>query len=321
MITFWTGLPGSGKTYRSVDYLHKCFIDDKSKEFKKYKFFCTNINEFNFDKFPPGVGSVFDYSLFYSYLQDLYLEAVVNKMVDSELLLIAEKNNLKDCIIIIDECHNYFDVDDKILVWWLSYHRHLHQEIFLITQNLDLVHKKYYSFSEFYYKAVPTSLRLFKSNFYYKLYTSPKLYQKTLVDTVKIKFNPDVFALYHSGQNHQTKNFVYKAIGIVLILLVVVFFVFSFLFSSLDSKSNTEEDLETKSNTITNSSVAAAAPSTVSNNNNIVLPKNNFIYFYCVRNECSGNNEIIELSFLTQNYQVLNVDFGTDFNTYKVLPK
>ena len=80
----------------------------------------------------------------------------------------AKKLNLYKALFVIDEAHNFFQTKDDVLVWWLTYHRHLYQDIFLITQNLALIDRKYKPLAEYFYKAVPSSLRLNKKVFKYK---------------------------------------------------------------------------------------------------------------------------------------------------------
>lgn len=261
MLEVYTGVPGSGKTYRAVDHAYNCFIDKNSKYYGKYKRLYTNINEFDFDTFNAVDDSVetspknqfvkvfsikrkkreliasdsavvadakalsinFDnLILILDELHKLYL----TNATDLELMALADELNVSDSLFIIDEAHNFFSAENKTLIWWLTYHRHLHQDIILITQNFSLIYRKYLTCGEFFYRAVQSSLRVRDGIFTYHQFISSKLYKKDHTDTIKVKFNPAVFALYSSGANTQGKKVIRKfiIIGVLLVVLVFGFF-------------------------------------------------------------------------------------------------
>lgn len=166
-------------------------------------------------------------------IRQLYL----SKVSDSELMKRAAELRLSDSLFIIDEAHNYFDTKNDTLIWWLSYHRHLHQDIMLITQSFDLVFRRYLKFSEFYYQAVPSSLRVRGGVFTYNQYVKWQLFKNSKVDSIKIKFNPEVYKLYGSGANTQGKKVILKFIFMGIVLLLVAALGISF-FSSSWSKSD-----------------------------------------------------------------------------------
>lgn len=323
MLEYYTGIPGSGKTYKAVDHLFNSFLDSKNENYGKYRRFYTNINEFNFEYFndsrditsvteepekPSLFGvlrtikklfshkepfakvsaSEFNQSHDQSYggkrewstsesalgvdddvhdvdpvannldfdqllinleeLRQLYLA----KVPDTELMLKAEEFRLSDSLFIIDEAHNYFDSKNDTLIWWLSYHRHLHQDIMLITQSLDLIFRRYLKFSEFFYQAVPSSLRIRSGVFTYNQFIKWQLFKNSKVGSFKIKFREEVYKLYSSGANTQGKKVILKFIFLGLILFIVAFFGFSFFSStwSSSSDSNTTESSKQKSNVV-----------------------------------------------------------------------
>ncbi|WP_455755927.1 zonular occludens toxin domain-containing protein [Sulfurimonas sp.] len=229
MLSYYLGLPGSGKTYKAVETIYNNFSDsDNAIRDKKvtFKNCYTNINEFKFDKIDNVYRLDFDET--YSLISELH-DHYKAKEDDEFLLEFLEKHNLKDTLFVIDEAHNFFDVENKVLVWWLSYHRHLHHEIILITQNLSLIHSKYKPFSEFFYEAKPRSLVLFKSYFKYNVYCSSRLSQKSLSGSIKVKSNPEVFALYKSGDSIDSSNVILKFLMIsafLLVFLVVAFYIY-----------------------------------------------------------------------------------------------
>ncbi|MDP3465342.1 MAG: zonular occludens toxin domain-containing protein [Sulfuricurvum sp.] len=280
MIEYYLGLPGSGKTYRAVDHAYNCFLDEKSKTFGKYDRFYTNINEFKFDSFNTSIDNQFAkvsasniskpdskiesgkrefitnesalasvktvaYNLdmdallvSLGELRDLYL----SKVGDSVMMERADELELSNTLFIIDEAHNYFDAKNDVLVWWLSYHRHLHQDIILITQNLALIYRKYLTFGEFFYRAVPSSLRLRGGIFTYHQFVNYKLYKTSHTDTIKVKFNQKVYDLYGSGANTQGKKVIYKFIAIAIVLMIIVALFFNFVSSFLGDGSSSDNN-------------------------------------------------------------------------------
>lgn len=360
MLEFYTGVPGSGKTYRAVDHVYNCFIDSKSKEFGKYKRFFTNINEFHFDVFNNPTPAPFETSKRPDLLRVLFpakygskktsdsalgcdervgsqivrpnsendldqepghatpnekkekkevaiplrmdelLESLeelrqlyLDKQPDSVLIDRAAELHLTDTLFVIDEAHNYFDGKNDTLVWWLSYHRHLHQDIILITQNLSLIYRKYLSFGEFFYRAVPSSLRLRGGVFTYDQFIKYQLYKNSHTARIKVKFNPDVYALYGSGANTQGTKVIYKFIAISAFLSIVVFIFFYFISHRLGSGSAEENTVVSASS----SPVNRPSPLDLSGSFTVV----------CVGFECSILGKTLtqsDLNLYTINYKL-----------------
>lgn len=227
MIEYNLGVPGSGKTFKAVYSLYSNFgLNEKFKDkkfiFDDVDFAYTNINELSHDCFVAGTIKKLEWDLFYENLSLLHANYKDHK-TDSELIEIAKNYDLFRCLIILDECHNFLDKNDKVLTWWLSYHRHLHHQIYLITQNLALVYSKYKSFSEFFYMAKPSSLKLFKSQMIYNQYTNSRLTQASKVGSIKIPFVKEIYDSYHSGANQQSQNIIRKFLGLAIFFLILLF--------------------------------------------------------------------------------------------------
>ena len=239
MIEFYTGVSGSGKTYRAVSYIYDIFLDSKSKDYGKFKKFYTNINEFDFSAFPAGVAFPLEYDTLLENLTLLH-KAYLEKQTDKELNELAETLGLKDAFFVFDECQNYFDKKNTVLIWWLSYHRHFYQNIILITQNLSLIEAKYKGFSEFFYLAVPSGLRVFLSSFKYVQYVGSRMSKAQKSAKISIKFNEAVYKLYHSGDNTQSPRVIYKylaiAVGALAISALIIGLIVHFLFGGKDKK-------------------------------------------------------------------------------------
>ena len=250
MISYFLGLPGSGKTYKAVEIIFNNFSDsDKAVKDKKatYKNCYTNINEFKFYKVKEVYS--FDFDEFYSLLEILHSH-YKDKVSDDFLLQVLSEHNYKDTLFIIDECHKYLDVDNKILVWWLSYHRHLNHEIILITQNLSLVHSKYKTFSEFFYVAKPRSLSLFTNYFKYNIYCSSRLSEKSKSGSIKLKLNKEVFELYKSGDSINSSNVILKFLMVSAFLIIFLIIAINLYINSLSPEVSNSLDQSTKNNVI-----------------------------------------------------------------------
>jgi zona occludens toxin len=228
MITFITGVPGSGKSYKALLTIYNNFSNSKNakRDIKKEYHYCyTNINEVKFDKlknvFPLDMD---DLKSKLTILHGLYKE----KNTDEVLIEKCKEFELDRVLFVIDECHNIFDTNDKILIWWLSYHRHLYHDIFLITQNLSLVFTKYKSFSEYFYRAKSSTLSLNKKFFYYEVFLKSNLANNAKSHTEKISKNQEVFELYHSGDSVESKNVILRlifiALGTVALLSIFIYF-------------------------------------------------------------------------------------------------
>jgi zona occludens toxin len=348
MIEYYTGVPGSGKTYRSVNHVYDTFLDSKHKDFGKYERFYTNINEFNYSYFnkdfdeeseviskaetplkpsftsffedfkkssgqkddasKPSLKSVIkefkkasinksaftitsnndianplDFDTLLSQMEEIR-QLYLSKGTDKQLLELADEFKLSNTLFIIDEAQNYFSDKNDTLSWWLSYHRHLHQDIILITQNLSLIYRKFLTFGEFFYKAVPSSLRLRGNIFTYHQYINYHLYKSSYTDTIKVKFSKEIYALYGSGANTQGKKVIYKFLIIALVLFVLVVFVFKIFISSkmIKSDSNTTEQSKTLE----------------SENLTTLIDKSKTFTVVCIGFECSCKGSTFDLSQL-----------------------
>lgn len=189
-ITFITGIARSGKSYYSVHYLYQMYKNHLHKtnwfmqwwryyvsplEPKEYyQTTYTNINEFNFD-FSERIKPL-DFAELRAKLKKLHDLRVNQNKDDKEMIVESKKLGLHNCLFIIDEGAHYFTKPvDKVLIWWLTYHGHLYQDIHIITQHMDQVPSEYIKNGEFFYMAYPSSSSIFKNKINYGLYKSGKL--------------------------------------------------------------------------------------------------------------------------------------------------
>ncbi|WP_169778648.1 zonular occludens toxin domain-containing protein [Campylobacter curvus] len=246
MITYLVGNMGSGKTYYAVFKIYQLFLfkpedsflskvikpDDKRPE---YLYCYTNIDGFKFDFDERFIK--FNFESFYSDLEILYnlhIDGVSDKEVNEK----AKELKLSRVFVVLDEAHNFFKkTKDPVLVWWLTYHRHLYQEIILITQNLALINSEYKRIANYFYRAVDSSRRFFSKKFRYILYSSHQLFKKDILNTINVPFSDEIFNLYHSGDAVSSKSYVRFYLLLFLVIIAVLCVAFYFLVNSFSSDS------------------------------------------------------------------------------------
>ena len=244
-ITYVVGIPRSGKTYYVMYQLWKYFIFKpkdtvltkllskivEPKQLHNYDLAYTNINQFDFSKSDKIKKLDFDdLRLKLAELYSMYMD----KKTDEELVQKAKEFNLHNVLITIDEVHNFLGskVDD-VLKWWLTYHGHLYQDLFFITQDLSLVHAQYKSNAEFFFRAVPPSARLFTNKFRYTQYRNARMAMNGKIADFTLPALKEIFEMYVSGAENNSKSVVKKflAIGLffsVFLIVGIYFFISSF---------------------------------------------------------------------------------------------
>lgn len=247
MISILTGLPRSGKSYRAVWYIQKHFIDVKSKDYDKHTYLYTNIGGFKHElvnetlmQNPIDNGtdqpdtlkeSVYlDWAVFYPKLQKLHEMAKADKP-DEELLVYARYHKLTPALFVIDEAYRFYTkTSDPTLVWWHGYHGHLGHDILIIIHRPSLMHSDYKAHTEEFIDAQPKSKALFSNQFRYFYYSIDNYSKTNRYHSDKLQADPDIFALYKSGDLHNPKKIVYKFIFIaILALLFILFLAYYFL--------------------------------------------------------------------------------------------
>ncbi|EAJ1232370.1 zonula occludens toxin [Campylobacter fetus] len=344
-IHYIIGNPGSGKSYYGVYILWDKFIKQteeskgflkqfiKPKVIKKYDIAYTNINEFKFDRSEKIIP--FDFADILSKLTILFNRYKFEKATDEELIKTAKELKLLNSVFVIDEIHNFFnEKENEVLIWWLTYHRHLYQELYFITQDLSLVNNEYKRIAEFFYKAVDSSKRFFSKKFRYIQYSNYRLYQKDIIKTFHIDFNEKIFNLYHSGQSGLRTSFVKKYLFISLTILIFAIIAFIFFINSLSPDIPKKESLATP---IQNSTI----PITLNNNFGQIAKKIiiSEIFYYeinCINLTCSfpnSNNKFdkraikfllnqTEILYEAKKYKIENVETSIYFlrdDVFKIL--
>ncbi|WP_458701391.1 zonular occludens toxin domain-containing protein [Sulfurospirillum sp. 1307] len=246
MIDLVTGVPGSGKTYKAV-YLIKNLCE---KNPKKYKHIFTNINGLNYDKCneiakEPDYVKAFEFRdlkqdiiLEYSYHEQYKLGEIQIDDYDDFIKSEGVFKKYINSLIVIDECHLFFETKaEDTLIRFLSYHRHFDIDLLLLTQNKNLVDKKYLSFIETMYSALPSSKRLFSFSFFglnivkfrYRKYASYQEYHSNIVGTESLPFVKEVYELYNSGGTEIKKSASLKFLMPVIIVSLITFVAYKYV--------------------------------------------------------------------------------------------
>lgn len=247
-ITYITGIPRSGKSYYAMYLLYTHFIQKKPEPTKFEKLFSrylpkkklekeytlayTNINQFDFSKSPKI--KPYDFNEVQQQLVVLH-GMYLAKKTDDELIVHAKAVGLFNVLFVIDEAQNFFAKENVVSSWWFTYHGHLHQDIILITQNLDYIFSNYAKTAEFFYKAVPPSSRFFSNKFRYVQFNSYKLYGKDKIGDFHVPMLPEIFTLYVSGASNNAPSQVKKYLFYAVILIVILFFAFKQFLSLFDT--------------------------------------------------------------------------------------
>lgn len=302
MITYLVGNPGSGKTYYAVFEIYRLFLFKPQKTFlgkfikqpkpKEYNYCYTNINEFKFDLHEKFIK--FDFDKFYSDMSILY-DLYVSKIDDAVLNERAKELNLSGCLIILDEAHNFLKAKgDPVLIWWVTYHRHLYQDIYFITQDLSLINDEYKRIAEYFLKAVDSAKRLFKNKFRYIKYSGYKLYKKDVLEALTIPYLKEVFDLYHSGQDSSQKSFVRQYIYLGLFIFIVLLIVFYFFVQQFKPDvSETRSDLESPGAQLSGSNLESRSAHQTKPTPQVKdKPSQTYIYdISCIDDVCNFKNE------------------------------
>jgi len=246
------GLPGSGKSYFATYQ-----IKSQSEDYHKV---LTNIDSF---KFYDNV-SALDFNGLKSILQDckdlydLDQEDIVLRQILLDNDLISKD---KPLLIVIDEAHNFFDKKDDLLTWFITYHRHLYIDVYLITQTYSLLHYSYHKLIQEYIHALPQDRQLFGGKFKYQKHIAvPYNKQLTHAGDEYLRLDKSVFALYQSGDSVRSKSvvrkYLYYTIAFIFFAVLAFYYMIDYFFissgsSTTDSKVTTEQRKVTDFNATT----------------------------------------------------------------------
>jgi zona occludens toxin len=365
--TYVTGAPRSGKTFYTVSILYDmykyelhmpykvAFLNNiqqyyryyisKPKNKNVYRHVYTNINKFNFAYAPQFCK--LDFDDLRRNLAILYDINVVQKKDDDELNKVAKELGLFEVFIVIDEVHNLLpSKDDPVLVWWITYHGHMYQDLHFITQDMDLVHKSYKSCATFFYRVYPANKSIFANKFTIGKYSSSKYTQKSKDGDFTIPFRQEVFDLYVSGKAEKRATVLKKFVPIFIFLIIFLLWSISSFFGNattrtdektdqlqnekvLNDNMEIEEDSQALSREDDTLQSAFVAPGASDDNNTIDKVLNykelSLLEIKCIDSNCFYKNIKIPKSFLLfildhNNVEYSNInDVTSSYSIYTIL--
>lgn len=226
MITFLTGVPGSGKSNLAV----RRMLDDKMEVH-------TNITML------PAYPN--EYKVF---IWDDFLEKITqcHKLQDDydAWVQLSKDLGIFNISIYFDECHTKLDKQNRIVVWWFSIHRHMSQEICLITQNKGAVAQKYRLYPEIFIDSHKATARFFTKLMTYSEYSDYAMSKKNKIRKFSHKIDPVYFTYYKTGKKNVGINTLRKKVYWILAFFLVPIFMFAYILTMF--KADTAEELPLK---------------------------------------------------------------------------
>lgn len=231
MIKLFTGIPGSGKTYRAVH--------DFMKVKNEYYLF-HNIDGLKSEKIDGGQYIKDFKSLDISFNDFFSLEN--QKQICAQ---VNEKYNRK-VLIIIDEAQVFMGKVNESVKEWISYHRHLGQDIWIITQSKYNLAREYTNLVEIEIQG--------KRGFVFQSFIYSYFDHGERVKTDRIKKDTKIFDLYTSfniAEKDKPKSNLFKFMIIMGLtsLVVGVFFVYK-LQSGFKKQSKEKEQVKEETGNI-----------------------------------------------------------------------
>lgn len=190
-----------------------------------------------------------------------------------------------DSLIIIDECHLYFEErSDEVIIRFLSYHRHFDIDMYLVTQNKNLINKKYLSFVETMYIAYPASKRIFSKAFRYRKYASYQEYHGNIMGNISFALKKKVFQLYSSGSNTIGKSYFSKMALPIVVILSLSILAYLYLSDSITSPAKTKP-ISTHKNVAIDSNTSVAVNDDIPISDKLA-PNSPFYIVSCYSDSC-----------------------------------
>ncbi len=240
MISLITGHTGSGKTYLSI----KLMLED----IKKDRVILTNIKLNIYD---DNIHFFADDDLLALFLEfaKIMEENPVQEVAKDKL----RQHKYANSAIYVDEAHFCgFRNKNEHLNSFLTIHRHMGLDIYLITQtssniwrnHLELVHK--------HYMALPSSSRIMPSLAKIRIYEPYGSKDYTLMN---YKMKKEIFELYHSGKKEFSINKDFVKLGLILIVIIGLALysyrsIGGFLGGKVPKKNTKSNDMNTSSSAV-----------------------------------------------------------------------
>lgn len=192
-VTLFTGRPGSGKSYRVVyRMLEEC---------NKY-FIFHNVDGLNENFFADG-----------RFIRRWdTIPGFLSLAKQKELSAYCEDQFKRPMLVVIDEANLVgFSNRNQLLLDWISYHRHLGQDIYLVSQSAYSIHRDYVDRCQFEVRA--------KRGIATKMFIYSYIVGDESFKTDRLPIKKSVFAAYQSfkiaGQKPPHSPILYYVVGLV----------------------------------------------------------------------------------------------------------
>lgn len=229
MITFISGVPGSGKTYYAVTIMK----NDKNR-------ILTNIDIKKDIEVCPFVWA--DY---YKKISRIFKY----KENADKAIKLAKRFNIYGVSIYYDECHLELQKQNKIVIWWLSWHRHISQTIYLITQSKGTLAQVYRAYPEIFVDAHPATKRMFGSVMRYTEFASYKMGKDDVIRKFSIKIDSKIFEIYRTGASTKGTSSLRNKVYLILAFTAVPIVIFYFLFTRFTPDKKSDDNNQINHNT------------------------------------------------------------------------
>lgn len=207
-----TGVPGAGKTYFAVDHLIKNYCDafGDTFELRENSLIVTNIEGLLLDSIDlkTSIDKVGSFEKFFS--------IEVQKKITEKYQKLG-----KSVVYVIDESQQFFHrrFYDRDVFSFFETHRHFGIDVYLITQNVNLLSKDLISLAEYEIRAVPRTLSIGGFNYLKKS-------NREIIGRSFLRKNKKVFRMYKSMSGSETEKI--KSPYLKYVIPIVVLFTFGF---------------------------------------------------------------------------------------------
>lgn len=222
MIQIYTGVPGSGKSYKMV-YDLKRLVDREPDVTVISNINGLKIPHLDFDELVKFSGDIEQFFCMKNQ-KKVDVDEPVKSAGDIEQFFRMEtqqKLNDEYCRIlyVLDECQTYFPKGKK-LPWVENYfqrHRHLGHYVYLATQSVTLINTGLKPLIEFEFNAARRTMS-FAGEFSYRV-KSPQ--SREIIETIRLRPRKDVFELYKSFEAEEIQKPKPKLLKKILIPVLI----------------------------------------------------------------------------------------------------